>query len=453
MRAKTLKKLLIAAAVIAVAAGAVFASVKFAQWYGLEHCRHKVWADGVCTHCGEQCPHTEYANGVCTVCGIDCPHDWENGVCAMCGMVCSHLWTEDGCDYCGMNCPHDWKKNGFCAMCGKMCLHQWEDGVCSVCSMECSHSEHDAESQLCAVCGEKVVHNFVAGRCACGAEPLLYSEFLPEEYFAECDEKGEIADVSYYAPYYAFDGEIMVGKVMSVYLPYGYDESEKYNVMVLLHGGSGNNSDWMQGVIQFEDGDVVCMRNLYDNMIKDRIIEPMIIVTPYTDSYVFGGGFADTGAQQLGPELRDIIMPYIAEHYSTYAENGSIEALSAAREHFGIGGNSNGSLNAYNAGLVENLDLFANFMCISGSNNARGVVEALESKAFSSLPVDFLYAGAGTTDPQNNNVLVGFQHIVENTPRLIEGENALCFEIKGGHDWKTWSTSFFNAMQLLFPVQ
>lgn len=452
MRGRTLKKLLLAAAVIAVIAASVFASVKIAKQHWREHCRHEVWEDGVCTYCGVHCPHTKYADGVCVLCGMECSHNWVDGVCTICGKVCSHLWAYNGCVYCGMDCPHDWV-DGVCALCRKKCLHQWEDGVCSVCSFKCSHPEHDAESQLCTVCGDKVAHNFVAGRCACGAEPLLYSEFLPEEYFAECDEKGAIADVSYYAPYYAFDGEVMVGKIMSVYLPYGYDESEKYNVMILLHGGNGNNNDWMQSVIEFEDGTNICMRNLYDNMIKDRIIEPMIIVAPYTDSYVFGGGYADTGEPQLGPELRDIILPYIAEHYSTYAENGSVEALSAAREHFGIGGNSNGALYAYSAGLVDNLDLFANFMCLSGSNNAHGVAEALESEAFVSLPVDYLYAGAGTTDPQNGNAQLGFQYILEETPRLTEGENALYFEINGGHNWKTWSTSFFNAIQLLFPAR
>ena len=445
MKKKTAKSLLITLAALLMLAAGAFCIFKGVSAYKLQNCTHEDWDKGVCSLCGYACEH-DWADGECSFCGMSCTHAWEEGVCGICGLACLHEWDEGTCAVCAMVCPHESYVESICELCGTACGHQWERGICAVCRAACPHERHDTQG-ICERCGMELVHHYVSGVCACGAEPLIYDKPLPKEFFDPCSRQGSITVVNYYAPLYSTD-TVTVGKTMSVYLPYGYDESKKYNVLVMVHGGGGDNTDWMDNRFVADNGTVVCMRNLYDNMIQQRIIEPLIIVAPYTDSFVKGGGFMDTGPEQLDPELREYILPYIVENYSTYAEGSSFEQMQAAREHFGIGGCSNGALYAYNAGLVGNLELFSNFICLSGCNNASGAAGALESKPY---PVGYLYAGAGSWDPQKDYSLRGYDYIVDNSPKLTEGENAMFLLINGGHTWSTWSTSFFNAVQLLFP--
>ena len=445
MKNKTVKSLLITLAALLMLAAGAFCIFKGVNAYKLQNCPHEYWDNGVCQRCGYVCEH-DWSRGVCFYCGTPCDHIWEDGVCGICKLPCRHERDGDTCTLCGYVCPHDSYVDSVCELCGIDCEHRWVGDMCADCHVVCTHERHDTQG-ICERCGMRLVHRFISGVCACGAEPLSYSTPLPEELYAPCSQQGSVTVVNYYAPLYSTNS-VTVGKVMSVYLPYGYDENKKYNVLVMVHGGEGNNTDWLDNSFVMDDGTVVCMKNLYDNMIQQRIIEPLIIVTPYTDSYVNGGGFMDTGPEQFAPELRNYILPYIVENYSTYAQGSSPEQIRAAREHFGIGGNSNGSLYAYNAGLVENLDLLANFICLSGSNNASGALRALESQDYT---VDYLYAGAGSFDPQKDNALRGYDYIVENSAKLTEGENAKFELICGGHTWNTWSTAFFNAAQLMFP--
>lgn len=340
------------------------------------------------------------------------------------------------------NCGH-----GRCAVCGQFCRHEWRDSVCTVCGMACPHVQHDVDG-YCTSCGKKMIHHYVSGMCECGSKPIVHTRPLSQETYNVCSEQGSIHLVDYQAKLYS-TSSVTVIKRMRVYLPYGYDEKEKYNVLVMVHGG-GNDGDWMDNIIDTELGTSVCMRNVYDNMIQQRLMKPMIIVTPCTDSYVYGAGYVDTGPEQLAPELRKDILPYIAEHYSTYAEDGSIEALQAAREHFGIGGCSNGALYAYNAGLTANLDIFSNFLCFSGCNNVNSTVQVLESQPYT---VSCLYAGAGSGDTQKDTVTSGYWYVVDNSTKLTPGENTWIETISGGHTWDTWGTLFYNAAQLLFQEE
>ena len=60
----------------------------------------------------------------------------------------------------------------------------------------------------------------------------------------ECEHKGEVVTLDYTAPAYAIN-EVLgrhekLNKSVTVYLPYGYDETQQYDVLYLLHGGSGD---------------------------------------------------------------------------------------------------------------------------------------------------------------------------------------------------------------------
>lgn len=447
VKKRTLKNLLIVlASLLGLAAAAFFAFLGI-NTHRLKTCAHESWDNGVCLTCGYVCGH-DWEDGACIHCGMVYDHKWENGVCSICRIPCPHQWEHGTCTVCGMVCSHEQYKNGICFACGEVCSHEWYDGVCTVCGMVCQHVQHDMDG-FCTSCGEKQLHHYVNGACVCGAQPIVYTHALPHEFFDMCSEQGSVQVVNYSAPLYAAQS-VTVSKKMSVYLPYGYSEDKKYNVLVMIHGASGSDGDWMDNIIDTEHGTAVCMRNLYDYMIQQRIIEPLIIVSPYTDSYVPGGGFMDTGPEQFAQEVKAIILPYIVDHYSTYAENGSPEELQAARAHFGIGGCSNGALYVERAGMAENLGIFSNFVCLSGFSYVRDVVKSLESQ---DLSVSYLYAGAGTVDAQKDSVIDGYEYIVDHSEKLTEGENAHIEIVTGSHTWDTWAALFFNAAQLLFQSE
>lgn len=441
MKKKTMKNLLIVLASVLILAAAAFFAFLGVNAHRMKNCPHDSWANGVCINCGYACVH-DWEDGVCRRCGKVCNHSWADGVCGICKMPCRHQWERGTCTVCGVVCGHEHYENGVCTTCGISCRHEWIAGVCTVCGLECQHERHSIDG-ICARCGEKQPHRFVNGKCACGAEPVVYTSALPKELFDICGEQGSVQVINYSAPLYS-SPSVTVSKKMSVYLPYGYSEDEKYNVLIMVHGAGGNDGDWMDNIIDTDLGTPVCMRNLYDNMIQQRVIEPLIIVTPYTDSYVPGGGYMDTGPEQFALEVREFILPYIADNYSTYAEGGNLED---AREHFGIGGCSNGALYTERAGIVSNLDVFSNFICLSGFTNVRDVVNALDDGEYS---VNCLYAGAGTADSQREAVEDGYSYIVKNSEKLTEGKNARMELVAGGHSWDVWAALFYNAAQLLF---
>ena len=97
----------------------------------------------------------------------------------------------------------------------------------------------------------------------------------------ECDEKGEVITIEYETPAYAINDlkgvDETLTKTMTVYLPYGYDENGQYNVLYLLHGTRGETDPAME-TIWLEGWSAT--RNILDNMIKEGMCEPTIVVCP-----------------------------------------------------------------------------------------------------------------------------------------------------------------------------
>ena len=76
---------------------------------------------------------------------------------------------------------------------------------------------------------------------------------------------------------------------MSVYLPPGYESStQRYRVVYLLHGYTGNDRGWM-------NPSYVGLPEMMDHLIERHTIEPMIIVMPNAFNR-FGGSFYTNSA-------------------------------------------------------------------------------------------------------------------------------------------------------------
>ena len=360
-------------------------------------CPHPAWADGLCTACGAACEHPEWLDGVCAVCGLPCWHpDWENGVCTVCGTVCEH-------------------------------------------------PIHDPKARKCTVCGQTVVHKFIGGVCACGAEPVFYDYVLPDRFYEECEHPGRIETWDYQN---AVPGWAEYTRHLMIYLPYGYDPAGQYNLLILLHGTGDDETAWLTYPHYVPDRTME-VRTIFDRMIEEEIIEPVIIVTVglYED---FGGYVGDPTETRLAEELRDFILPHMIENYATYAAGTTLADVEAARQHFALGGLSWGSYFTYASGMRLNMPYFGNFICLSGSDSPDLVLSVINSPELIDYPIYLYYSAAGTTDMAHSAGIINFQQLVQYTDRLTEGQNAFLHETEGGHTWNVWSTEIFNALQLAF---
>lgn len=145
---------------------------------------------------------------------------------------------------------------------------------------------------------------------------------------------------------------------LNVYLPYGYDKNKKYNVFYFMHGMGDNENSLFYN----DSGE---MQRVFDNMIKNGDIEPMIIVTP-----TFNKVSADTfyNAENFYKEFRESVVPFVEGKYSTYAASVSPADLAASRMHRAYGGFSMGSVSTW--AVFENcVDIVGYFMPMSGAHH------------------------------------------------------------------------------------
>ncbi|MCI5529811.1 MAG: alpha/beta hydrolase-fold protein [Blautia sp.] len=218
--------------------------------------------------------------------------------------------------------------------------------------------------------------------------PFFYDLESVTELEGECDQKGTVVSLEYETPAYAvneiLDTNQTMSKSVSVYLPYGYDETKQYNVLYLLHGTGGNDEYWL---VNEKTGVPTC--NVLDNMIAQGLCEPLIVVAPnyYSEikdkEYKLSDEIVAEYAEEvqdpllvtrndLWPEffkeeLRNQIIPLIESEYATYA-NGDVseENLAATREHRALAGLSRGSMASVRSGLMANTDYIAYFGSYSG---------------------------------------------------------------------------------------
>ena len=124
-------------------------------------------------------------------------------------------------------------------------------------------------------------------------------------YKGDC---GTIESITYMAKDYLGDGP-EVEKKAFVYLPAGYDESQKYNVLYLCHGIGGDENEW-----GFNNPAGSRVKRILDNLIGEGSIEPLIVVTPNGKAYGLSGVTGNDLFYKFGYELRNDLIPYIDSH-------------------------------------------------------------------------------------------------------------------------------------------
>lgn len=127
---------------------------------------------------------------------------------------------------------------------------------------------------------------------------------IPDGYEQEAEQRGSIVRVDYNTRDYAEGSGAARTNTAYVYLPYGYDGQERYNIMYLVHGHYGTASTYFET----ENG---MLRKLLDQMIAHGDIDPMIVVTP---TYNYGQPTAnytdaDPYCRALPQELVNDLIP------------------------------------------------------------------------------------------------------------------------------------------------
>lgn len=197
-------------------------------------------------------------------------------------------------------------------------------------------------------------------------------EEIPTEYLNAAQNQGTLADLNYttYESFSYDEKSQELQKHAVVYLPYGYNEQEKYNVFYLMHGGWSNETTTLG-----TPGNPSAMKNVLDNAIEDGKIPPLIVVCPTYNNTSGEDSASYSLALQLTRnyhnELINDLIPAVEGKYSSYAASTSEEDLIASRDHRGFGGFSMGSVTTWRT-FEYCLDYFRYFAPSSGSLTTDG---------------------------------------------------------------------------------
>lgn len=260
-------------------------------------------------------------------------------------------------------------------------------------------------------------------------------------------EGGKIEKISYTAHDYFGDGA-EITKDAFVYLPYGYSEDKKYNVLYLMHGIGGDEYEWGM------TGSSSKVKYIMDNLAYFGDIDPFIVVAPNGRS---AANHAKSGSDMnsfyvFGQELRNDLIPYIESHYSTYAEydeNGY--DLTVARKHRAMAGLSMGGMQTINIGIGECVDIIGYFGAFSAaptSNTAAKTASILKDNTYE---IYYFYNICGTSD---GIALSSASAAAKNLPIVCKQfdpeKNFMWQEVSGAHDFNVWYLGFYNFAQIAF---
>ncbi len=233
---------------------------------------------------------------------------------------------------------------------------------------------------------------------------------------------------------------------LNVYLPYGYDSKKQYNVFYFMHGGGDNENTLLYN----DNGE---MQRVFDNMIQNGDINPMIVVTPT---------FNKCSAETFYGELRESVIPFIEGKYSTYAKSNSPADIAASRMHRAYGGFSMGSVSTW-AVFQNCLDIIGFYLPMSGDHWG-GCNSAYEKAAAMAQAVDrsglqtnqyFIFSATGTSDmaypnlgPQAEEMKKMPQFV--NTSDFSKGNFWFLLSNGGEHNWYYVRQYLYNGLPFFF---
>lgn len=277
---------------------------------------------------------------------------------------------------------------------------------------------------------------------------IKWAENIPSSYNLKAKKQGKLEYVEYETIDYTNDKKITKSAV--VYLPFGYDENEKYNVFYLMHGWTGHAGDF------FEYSNIL---NILNNMILNNDIEPLIVVAATFDAENRGQGWSRS-VEELEPfhlDFENALMPYVESHYSTYARSTSKEDLIASRDHRAFGGFSLGAIVTWYM-FKHDLEYIKYYLPMSGDAwyvstfgglyYPKQTVDEIERIVGDFDDDYFIAAFLGTNDARYDQVN---NQMVEMLKRKVFEKNFAYYQVKDAfHDMNATDIDMYNGLQLFF---
>ena len=255
------------------------------------------------------------------------------------------------------------------------------------------------------------------------------------------DQAGTVERVKYTTT----DGSV---KIATVYLPYGYEDSDAcYDVLYLLHGSNGSIKSFLN------PKEVTAFQKKLDQMIESGDLAPIIVVTP--TYYSPDGNEASLSLSEqveivssFPHELVADIIPAVENKYRTYAKTVDTDGLRASRDHRAVGGFSLGGTATWYV-LLQEMQAFRYYlpMCeaswddgngglagiLDGSLSAQVIHDAVITQGYTSEDF-FLYAATGTDDEAFYYLSQQMVAMLQYSDTFLPGENiTYCVSIGGEH--------------------
>lgn len=216
---------------------------------------------------------------------------------------------------------------------------------------------------------------------------------------------------------------------MHVYTPPGYSDAREYPVLYLLHGIGGDETEWQR---------FVSVDQLMDNLIAEKLAEPMIVVMPngraQKNDRAEGDVFASAPAfAKFERDLLDDVIPAIEARYSVRAE----------REARALAGLSMGGGQTLNFGL-GNLDTFAWIGGFSSAPNTKAPKALVPDPELAKEKLRLLVVTCGRKD--------NLMHISRGLhDYLVEKKVPHTWHVDGhGHDATHWGHALYFFVQKIF---
>lgn len=284
---------------------------------------------------------------------------------------------------------------------------------------------------------------------------------VPDSYKKEAQNSGDIVSLEYTARQ-AEDSTNEYSKTAYVYLPHGYSDSEKYNILYFMHGAGESATSLIKG-----EGKKSETKNILDNMIENGDIEPMIIVFPTIYNGDEENGRNLNGVLGYDYELLHCLIPAVENHYSTFAETTDLQGLKESREHRAFGGYSMGSMTTWHI-FSTCLDYIKWYIPMSGdcADTEGGLQATAEDKATflngvaeqSGYESDdfFIYCFIGGIDSAYPRFVSQFREMMKKDAfvygdDISEGNLYLSVKTLQIHDMKTSAPgALYNALPMIF---